>query len=401
MREKTIRILDAVIQTSIVGFAAALPVSIAFYHVCLGVGGAAFLLKCALSRKWLGRRTPLDLYFGLFFLACLVSSLASRKPLESLIGLKEFFLTTAVYLVAYNTGSVERIKEVAGVFLLTSALSGLYGLLAVAIGLQARLEGALGMAMTSGSIYMMASLLSLWYLREAWGKPGLRKWLAGAAVLAITASLGLTKTVSSWLGWAGGLAAHPPFRRRWLAYGPLLLAVAAAAAVIASSATLGLNYSKQQTWQARLTMWKIGWQIIKEHPVTGVGLIDLGEIYQSKRTGQDIARYGDHRRYGHLHNIFIHITAITGFPGLAAFLLMFWAMLRMSWKTLRSGPPSLGAFSGAALAATAAFLVGGLAEWSFGDSEVVSTLWLITGLSAAAAGLAAKIRKEDPQGIKS
>jgi len=385
MKQKTIGILDAIIQTSIVGFAASLSVSIAFYHICLGLGGMAFLVKCAVSRKWLGRRTPLDPYFGLFFLACLIATATSRKPLESLVGLKEFFLTTAVYLVAYNTDSYQRIREIASAFLLTAGLSGLYGLLAVAAGLQVRLVGALGMAMTSGSVYMMASLLSLWYLGEAWPEPGLKKWLAAAASLVITASLGLTKTVSSWLGWGLGLFFGAPLKRRLLSLTALLAVASAVIFIYLSSATMGLDSSKNKTWQARLTIWKIGWQIIKEHPVTGVGLIDLGEIYQSKRTAEDITLYGDHRRYGHLHNLFIHITAITGFLGLAAFAAMFWAMIRLSLGNIRSGPALAAPLSRALLAATVAFMVNGLAEWSFGDSEVISTLWFLTGLAVAAA----------------
>ncbi|MBI5806596.1 O-antigen ligase family protein [candidate division TA06 bacterium] len=390
MKEKTIRILDTVIQTSIVGFAASLPVSIAFYHICLGVGGAAFLTKCVVSGKWLGHRTGLDIYFGLFFASCLISSVTSLKPLESFIGLKEFFLMMAVYLVAYNTGSFLRIKEIAAAYLLTSALSGFYGAMLLAAEPQGRLLGAQGMAMTSGSIYMMSSLLSFWYLQEALKRGGSQRWLAGAASLVITTSMVLTKTISAWLGWAIGVAANPPFKSKRLAFTALAVMIAVVGAIIANSASLGLNYTKQQTWQARLTMWKIGWQIIKEHPVTGVGLIDLGEIYQSKRTSQDVAEFGNHRRYGHLHNIFIHVTAITGFLGLAAFGMMFWAMIRLFRKNLRSGPPERAGFFGAVLAVTAAFLIGGLAEWSFGDSEVVSTLWMVTGLAVAASSLSAE-----------
>lgn len=384
MREKIISILDAVIQASIVGFAASLPVSIAFFHICLGVGGLAFLVKCFISRKWLGHRTGLDVYFGLFFAACLISSVTSLNPLASFIGLKKFFLMTAVYLVAYNTDSVKRIKEIAGFFILTSVLSGIYGILAVAVGLQPRLVGALGMAMTSGSVYMIASLLSMGLFQADW-KNGLRqRWLNATAAVVTTLSLGLTKTISSWMGWAVGLALSPPVKRKIIAVAVLITVVSAVAFLLLTSATMGLNYTKQQTWQARLTMWKIGWQIIREHPLTGVGLIDLGDIYQSKRTPEEIAQYGGRRRYSHLHNIFIHITAMTGFLGLVAFIAMFWGIISMQRSNILTGPEEIVPLSRAFLAATLGFLLNGMAEWSYGDSEVISTLWLVTGLAVAA-----------------
>jgi O-antigen ligase len=383
-REKINNILGQVAQAAALGFAAALPVSIAFYQIALGVGWAALLAKWALTGRWPGHRTPLDKYFGLFLLACLLATVFSLKPMESLVSLKRFYVMSAVYLVAFTAGSIQRIRQLVRAWLLTSALTGFYGILMVSLGLHPRLLGVQGMAMTSGSIYMMASLASFWQLQEAWPGGPAGRWLSGLATAVITVSLGLTKTVSAWLGWTGGLITEPPFKKRWISWVLLLMVAGAVILIFASSATMGLNYSKSQTWQARLTMWRIGWEIIKEHPLTGVGLIDLGEIYQSKRDPAEIAQFGNHRRYGHLHNIFIHVTAITGFMGLAAFLLMFWGIIKICRDGMSSSQPGIAGLSGAVLAAVTAFLVGGLAEWSFGDSEVISVVWFLTGLAAAA-----------------
>jgi O-antigen ligase len=394
-KKNIINILDNVIQTAVLGFAAALPVSIAFFQVSLGVGWAAFLSKWAISGKWPGFRTRLDPYFGLFLLACLLASAFSLKPAESFVSLKKFYVMSAVYLVVYNTGSLRRIKELVSAWLLTSTLTGIYGMIMVLLGLHPRLLGAQGMAMTSGSIYMMASLVSFWYLQESMREglgPG---WRASVQTLVITASLGLTKTLSAWLGWLGGIITNPPFKKRWVSGILMIVVIAGVVFIITSSATLGLNYSKGQTWQARLTMWSIGWQIIKEYPLTGVGLIDLGEIYQSKRDPTEIAQFGDHRRYGHLHNIFIHITAITGFTGLVAFLLMFWGIIKMCLDGMKSSNPEISGLCGAVLSAVTAFLIGGLAEWSFGDSEVVSVIWFLTGLAVAGG----QLTKEEVPGI--
>jgi hypothetical protein len=70
--------------------------------------------------------------------------------------------------------------------------------------------------------------------------------------------------------------------------------------------------------------------------------------------------------------------------GLAAFLLMFWGIIKICRDGMSSSQPGIAGLSGAVLAAVTAFLVGGLAEWSFGDSEVISVVWFLTGLAAAA-----------------
>ncbi|MDI6740193.1 MAG: hypothetical protein QME74_07500, partial [Candidatus Edwardsbacteria bacterium] len=196
--------LDAVVQAAIVGFVGAMPVSIAFTQSALGIAWIAWLAKCLVEKKWRGFRTDLDLAIGLFFAACLAATVFSIHPLESLIGLKKFYLTSAVYLAAFNVRSLRRFQELLGLLVGMTALTGLYGIPYYFFAHQERLLSTQGMAMTSGGIYMMIALLALALAWRYWTQSLLRAASGGAAIVAV-AALALTKTVSSYAGWLFGL----------------------------------------------------------------------------------------------------------------------------------------------------------------------------------------------------
>ena len=398
---KMTKFLDRAIQLAMVGFVAALPVSIAFTQSALFAGWLAWLLKCAVDRKWNGFKSPLDLGFGLFLVSALLSTIFSLSPWESFISLKKFYLLSAVYFMGFNIKSTDRLLELIKLFLMMTALTGVYGLVMFGFGYQPRLLAAQGMAMTSGGIFMMAGLLSLaWhrYQSQFSGKWGQAQSLAVSALLG--GCLLLTRTVSSWFGFVMGF---PVLIRSWwkrtvlLALTGLLLA-----GVFYTANNLRLSFilfygNKATSWNMRLGFWRMGWQLIKERPVLGTGLIDLGQILKGMRTAEDEKIWLGAPMGGHLHNNFIQIAATRGAVGLAAFLFMWFTIFALAVKLMRSRSRLAGIFAGGILAALTGFQINGLAEWNFSDSEVVTIVWFLVGLLLALYRLDGQ---KDGQGFK-
>ena len=386
-KDKAANFLDQTTQLAMVGFVASLPVSIAFTQSSLFVGWVAWLAKCLVGKKWNGFKTPLDLGFGLFLVSALLSTAFSLSPWESFISLKKFYLLSAVYFIGFNVKSPERLLELVKLFLGMTALTGVYGLVMFGFGYQPRLLAAQGMAMTSGGIFMMAGLLSLAWHRYQSQFPG--KW-GRALSLAVSALLGgcllLTRTVSSWFGFVMGIPAL--IRSRWkraviLAFTGLLLA-----GVYYSANNYQMSFklysgNKATSWNMRLGFWRMGWQLIKERPALGTGMIDLGLMLKGMRTAEDEKLWLGAPMGGHLHNNFIQIAATRGFTGLAAFLFMWYSVFAMAAKLMRSRSRLAAIFAGGILAALVGFQVNGLAEWNFSDSEVVTIVWFLTGLLLA------------------
>ncbi len=129
----------------------------------------------------------------------------------------------------------------------------------------------------------------------------------------------------------------------------------------------------------RLAQWRTGWKILMARPLFGVGDIDLKDVY---------AEYKDYylkENFGHLHNNYVHFLVILGFVGFACVMFMLYKILELDitiFRTVKS-VPFVSSYSLGALSAFVGFLVSGLAEWNFGDQEIITMVWFTLGLNIA------------------
>ena len=132
----------------------------------------------------------------------------------------------------------------------------------------------------------------------------------------------------------------------------------------------------------RIVMWKIGRDMVRDHPWFGTGPHRLQGLYPEYRQ-----RYPEavNAVNPHLHNVPIQIAAERGLPALAAWLWFIVVALRDLWRQVRARIAP--AVAGAGLAAVIAMLAAGMFEYNFGDSEFLMLfLGLITLPFAAARG---------------
>jgi O-antigen ligase len=126
-------------------------------------------------------------------------------------------------------------------------------------------------------------------------------------------------------------------------------------------------------------MWRIGWEIFKDHPFFGVGDIDLAKVFKQYN------RPYEKEIKGHLHNNFFHILATLGGFGIISLIILFFMVIRYSYRVFKLS--QLKTFERAivmgSLACIAAFLGSGLTEFNFGDHEIITMVWFSTGLVLA------------------
>lgn len=72
---------------------------------------------------------------------------------------------------------------------------------------------------------------------------------------------------------------------------------------------------------SRMTLWKTGWAMLKDNPLTGVGIGNYRDNYKEFVTKYPELNIG-HDVYS-VHNSYLKVGAETGFPGLIAFLLIY------------------------------------------------------------------------------
>jgi O-antigen ligase len=355
-------------------------------------------------------RWPLGAPVLAFSGATVLSALASGHPAASLEASKGLLLVAALYVTADALPDA----DAAGRFLfgltLAATVAAVVGLLQVGLcpgpgvptasprWLYHRCDRAHGFF----SIYMtLAGVLSLVLLATL---PRLlpggsaRRRLGGPWLLMLWGLI-VTYTRGAWIGFAAGVltVAATVRRGRWLLVAGLLALVAAGlvAPPELRHRFLSMTDPEEAGVRERVYMWRSGLTMWRERPLLGVG---PGGV---KR---DYSRYAlpeaSKKRTGHVHNTPLQILVERGVLGLAAWLWIWVAFFAHAIRRLRRLPgeaPVERALVVGGLAAIVGFLVGGLSEYNFGDSEVVMVAWAIMALPWATEPGAAANEHPAPQ----
>jgi hypothetical protein len=142
---------------------------------------------------------------------------------------------------------------------------------------------------------------------------------------------------------------------------------------------------KQETVGTRVNLWDIAFQMIEDHPLTGVGIGNFATATVRYAHGKLLVK-----RLA-VHNAYLSIAAETGLVGLFLFLLLHWLAWRsirsaMRAATLANGPP-LKLMAIAAEACLLAMMLAGLSV----TSEGMKYLWFYFGLAASLGRIASQV----------
>ncbi|MBV9404879.1 MAG: O-antigen ligase family protein [Acidobacteriaceae bacterium] len=136
----------------------------------------------------------------------------------------------------------------------------------------------------------------------------------------------------------------------------------------------------------RVVTFRTGLDMIEAHPWFGVGPEEISRNF-TRYVPADVQRPLPTGYYGHLHNDYVQYAAERGIPGLL-FLLWFiglaaWDFVHAIARAGRARSQQLFVLHGA-IAVVMAVLIGGLAEYNLGDSEVLMMFVSVLALGYAA-----------------
>jgi (heptosyl)LPS beta-1,4-glucosyltransferase len=204
-------------------------------------------------------------------------------------------------------------------------------------------------------------------------KSGLRRLVQVAAVLAATAAL-LSYSRSAVAAIALTLVLAGLLVGRKVALRVILLLAITGIVVWIAMPGLAGRYAETSDRDldrnyegGRIFIWLNSWDIIRNHPLLGVGTGNFETEYAA-RLRPDIESF---RKHAHAHNDLINIAASNGIPGACLFAGLWVVVLRLfwrQWRRLDSGVPRYYAL--AALLASIAFFLTSLTEATFADEEV-------------------------------
>jgi O-antigen ligase len=374
--------LRTVLNYLILIFAGACPFSIALAQSALYLALFVWALIMILERRFSVPSTPLDIYFLVYMAVGINSMVFSGESAMPLVFSKRVLLIPIVYLIVANVNSRRALTRLLGTLAAVMVIMSVLGIQKYLGGLRG-LEGRLELFhhyMTSGGILMILGLMAFSFAFLA----GSIKWRAVAAASGILMMFPLifTFTRSSWLGLLAGLTFIASVRSWKAVVGVAVLALLIVLVLPGSFKDRALSSTDPSHKHniERVRMWKAGVEMMRDHPLGGVGDADLAKWYQRYKPPESAVTGG------HLHNNLIMFGATLGIPGLIIFLVLSLKILIMEWRIARSVPREEWLLRCTALGCLAAYIgfqVNGLFEWNFGDTEIAMLLWLTVGLALA------------------
>jgi hypothetical protein len=240
-----------------------------------------------------------------------------------------------------------------------------------------RARGFYSIYMTLGGVLDIVLLATLPVLLWSRGRP---RWAPLAWLLSLVA-FALTYVRGAWLGFAAGLVVlGGTLRRGRTAVFGGLVALAVALLLLPGVRTRVRSIAdpNDPTSSERVLMWRSGAAMARDHLWLGVGPGQVKRVYP-RYAAPEVTN----KSRGHLHNSPIQILVERGIFGLAAWLALFAAYFVRAVRLARRLPEDSGARAlvTGAVASVAAFLVAGLTEHNFGDSEVLLIATFVMGSS--------------------
>ncbi len=373
--KKLLRYCDHFIFGCLLLFAFTLPLSITVSEPVFGLGMVWWVVKIARERKLRWKRTALDFPILAFVTVAFLSSFWGVDIKNSLIGFRTYALILIAYIVVNNVAESGKRKmlvwsliagtSVLSIFTVTDRLSRIFS------GVDPVLAGSMSEA---GQLLIVIGITVALLLYE---KEKRTKILLLTALLIMVLAEILNFKRGSWLALIIVLLILGWFKSRKIM--PIIVIASVAFFFFyqpARGRLLGLKTEFSTTRGGRLAMWGIVPKMLKDHPM-GVGIDNVGSVMYDYDPGIEEGR-------DHVHNTCLQILTEMGPLGLVAFAWWMVAFLKVSYLTFRriesentyQKALALGIFS-----VFIGFLMNGMVEFNFGDSEVVMAIYFLMGLT--------------------
>jgi O-antigen ligase len=367
---------QAALYYLLVSIAAAVPISIAASQVLLGVAAIYWAWLVFVARQWRIHRQPFMYPLAACFLTTLLAVLASANPANSATSLKKFVLFLIPLLAAEALRTAGQVRVLLQVVLATAVLSSLVALWQYPASTPLhRISGLLGHWQTFAGQQMMLCVV-LFSLLLGYRRTRILHFIC---LLALGSALLFSETRGAWLGTAAGWAVVAYLKDKRLP-AVLVMVMILSYWIMPSGLqerVVSIFSTKVESNAARLNMWSTGLNMIRAHPILGVGPNQITALAYN---------YGGNPRYEprfftHLHNNFLQLAAERGLPGLLAWLWLlayFFHDLMCCIAAEKEQQAEFGVALGrGVLSALIAILVAGLVEFNLGDSEVLMLLLLL------------------------
>ena len=332
------------------------------------------------------RLPPYSLALIGFMAATLLSLGMSMDPGVGAPAIRKFVLFSMGILAANFVTTPKRAKLSYGLLIIVAAISATLATVQFGLGYREYLStGALAddptvLARASGFMGHWMTYSGEQLLIWCGAVPALaimgHRWIFPLSIVGIGIVSSFTRSV--WIGAIVGIstiALTIPRKTLIKLTIPVVLIILASAPLIYHRLAMSVEEGFGPD-VGRLALIETGIQMVRDHPLFGVG---------PQRIATEFVGYYDEENldtfyYGHMHNNLLQIAAERGLICLIAFVWFFVELFRGLLRLKGTRDPTLRFMALSALAALTGFLVAGLFEYNFGDSEVLMLFLFIVSI---------------------
>lgn len=362
-------------------------VSIAGTQITLALAFILWMIRHTAGKLFSDQKNGLEWLLAAVFTWALLTSFFSPRSFESFIHLKHLLLLSIIYLLADQSHPPGFIRNFTFTWIATATLLSVIGIFRYLGQDTLKVMATQSTTMTWAAMLVPITTITIamFFFLPA-SRRG--KWLLGVAAFVQIIALFYSFVRGAYVGLLAGVSLIFLIRKPKMILG--FAAVAALAIFLApenlQARFLSIFDLNSPTTQVRMVQWQHAIEMIRESPVFGFGWIDLGALHRKMILPDDSllpAVLHDVFYIGHFHSNPVMWMMIWGIPGVILMLIFFGKVFKLEWQVLAIAPGN--AFSNVlalgCLGSLVGFFITGLFDWTFGDAETVTILWISVGLA--------------------
>jgi len=390
IEDKLLKYFDWLIGAFLILFVFWSPISITGAQTAVSFALLVWLVRIFLMKKFHLVKNPLNIPIAAFLVAVAIGVIMAVDFKYSLKRYMSLGWTSIFFLTVNNVKDVTRFKKLVRILILITTIAGAYGIFQHLTKIDffgnvkhlhlplARSTGFFDGPATFGNyiLLVLPLVIGLSYYSKTIRE---KRWLGLSSLIILTAII-FSYGRGVWLGLIAGLIfmAILSSRRLFLSIVAGIIVCSMFILILPSSEfsqrVVGTFRSKRPVGD-RTEFWEGSLRIVRDYPITGVGWEGFRKVYPRYRPVEA-------RESGcNAHNNFIDVTVDGGLLGLGMFLWLLMTIYKVSFhifKKLEDG--YLKGISWGFLGSFTAFLIAGLSQYNFGDSEVVMLFYFLLGM---------------------
>lgn len=399
----------------------------AFAHILIFTMFLAWLARSIEESEFKFLKTPLNFPLLLFFFTCIISFLFSRYKYASIRGLSDFFCYIMLFfIIVNNVHTINLVKRVIIVFLVSSAIVSSYGLLQhFGIDLIPWIRGEKIISSMGGSnffagylIFVIPICLGLFFAIKSW----FGKVMCAVLLFSFILCLVWTFIRSSWIGLAFSLLIFLIFKikrtgvknityKNLLTAGVFFIIIITVICIVSSSTGFKLLRIKMtsiipsaigtikeipqlflkpyqfhskmlESPGARITIWQGAYRMFLSRPIFGHGVGTFEVRFPEYRPSFYRYKFGDVHTILHAHSEYLEILSEQGILGLGTFLWFIFVLVNTIFSRLNKTDEFKFNLTLGGICAIFSLLSEGFISVNLRWTSPALFFWLITGLIA-------------------